>query len=185
MGSLINSYQSPANLIIPGLWLGNIQASQDKLFIEGNNIGTIFNCTKNIPFITIPGRSLHLYRVPVDDNLQLDEIRNMELWSPEIVVKLMNEYNNRGNRSILVHCHAGMQRSAAVVAMFLIAKYRCSPNEAIQYIRSKRSIAFMPGTNFNDSIQGFAKLFQKNLIESNNPDLQRKIPFPTDMVSGR
>jgi protein-tyrosine phosphatase len=109
----------------------------------------------------------------------------MELWSPEIVVKLMNEYNNRGNRSILVHCHAGMQRSAAVVAMFLIAKYRCSPNEAIQYIRSKRSIAFMPGTNFNDSIQGFAKLFQKNLIESNNPDLQRKIPFPTDMVSGR
>ena len=83
------SSSDDANLIIPRLWLGNARASMDEDFIRHNNIVVVFNCTKNLPFSPmIPIK----YRIPVDDNLEEDEIRNMELWSAEISYKLMTEY---------------------------------------------------------------------------------------------
>ena len=148
-----------ADLIIPGIWLGNRNASQDINFLKQKNITAVFNCTKDIPFAPLP---LRFYRVPVDDNLQEDEIRNMQLWSSEIIVKLMKEYNAGNN--VLVHCAAGMQRSAAVVAMMLIAKYRCNTKEAIAYIKTRRPIAFMINANFYQSIFGFEKIFYNYVI---------------------
>ena len=149
-----------ADLIIPGIWLGNRNASQDINFLKQNNITAVFNCTKDIPFPPLP---LRFYRVPVDDNLQEDEIRNMELWSSEIVVKLMKEYNAGNN--VLVHCAAGMQRSAAVMAMTLIALTNKKPDEVMDYIRSIRPIAFQPSANFKKSILGFDTYFKEAINE--------------------
>ena len=148
-----------ADEILPGLWLGNYKASQDTDFLKKNNIRTVFNCTKDISFHPY---SIRRFRVPVDDNLQQQEIRNMELWSFEIVANLAKEYN--AGHKILVHCAAGMQRSAAVTAMFLIATQRISKEQAIAYIRSKRPIAFMPMANFEKSIASFEKQFQQLLL---------------------
>jgi protein-tyrosine phosphatase len=146
-----------ANEIIQNLWLGNIKASQDKEFLADKKIGAVFNCTKNIPFVMSTPRK---YRVPVDDNLQEEEIRNMELWSFESVYKLIQELKKG---PVLVHCHAGMQRSAAVVAMLLIATMGFKTDEAIQYIKKRRPIAFTPGPNFLKSIQGFEREFEKSI----------------------
>lgn len=168
-----------ADEVIPRLWLGNRGASQDVNWLRQHNITVIFNCTKDIPFAPVRA---NLYRVPVDDNLQADEIRNMGHWSSEIVVKLMKEYNTGAN--ILVHCHAGMQRSAAVVAMFLIAKYRCKTDEAIAYIKSRRPIAFYISANFKDSIRAFEKEYYQYAVQSKNPLALQRIPFPTDFISG-
>ena len=167
-----------ANLVVPRMWLGNRNASQDIPWLRHNNVSVVFNCTKDIPFAPL---SINFYRVPVDDNLQKEEIRNMELWSPEIIVKLMREYSQ--GKTILVHCAAGMQRSAAVVAMFLIARYRCTAKEAMAYIKSRRPIAFRPSANFNDSIMGFERIFNQHAIESNNAMAMQKIPFPTDFIT--
>jgi hypothetical protein len=139
-----------ADLILPNLWLGNIRASQDEEFLRRNEIDTVFNCTKDIPFHFSVHRR---YRVPVDDNLEAEEIRNLELWSFEVVYKLLMEYK-RG-KPILVHCAAGMQRSAAVVAMFLIANRGMKHEDAIEFIRQRRPIAFYGQANFLKSIQGF------------------------------
>jgi len=162
-----------AHEIVPGLWLGNRGASQDTYWMRHNNIQSVFNCTKDLPFSSLP---LRFYRVPVDDNLQEEEIRNMELWAPEIVMKLTREYNT--GYPVLVHCFAGMQRSAAVVAMFLIAKYRCSTDEAIAYIRQRRPIAFQSAPNFYDAILGFEKTFHRWAMQSNKASSLQKIPFP-------
>jgi hypothetical protein len=147
-----------ANLIMPRLWLGNARASMDDQFMKQNNITVVFNCTKDIPF----HRSIRrCYRVPVDDNLEEEEIRNMELWSFEIVAKLAREYNS--GHTILVHCAAGRQRSAAVVAMYLIATSRMTTEKAIDYIQKKRPIAFTPEANFHASIEGFERSLQEKL----------------------
>jgi protein-tyrosine phosphatase len=79
----------------------------------------------------------------------------MELWSFEIIYKLIKEYNS--GAIILVHCAAGMQRSAAVVAMFLIATQGMKWEDALQFIRQRRPIAFYPSANFLKAIQGFEK----------------------------
>lgn len=146
----------PANEILPGLWLGNGNAALDKTFLEKNSIVTVFNCTKDILFADTIRRQ---YRVPVDDNLQTAEIRNMELWSFEIVAKLAKELNS-GHKT-LVHCAAGMQRSAAVMAMYLIATRQMTTDQAIAYIRTKRPIAFMPVANFEKAIRGFESTLAK------------------------
>jgi len=147
----------PANEILPGLWLGNGKAALDKPFLEKNSIVTVFNCTKDILFADTIRRQ---YRVPVDDNLQTAEIRNMELWSFEIVGKLAKELN--AGHKTLVHCAAGMQRSAAVTAMYLIATKKMTTDQAIAYIREKRPIAFMPMANFEKAIRGFESTLAKN-----------------------
>jgi len=146
-----------ADLILPGLWLGNAKSSMDEKFLKDNNIISVFNCTKDLPFHSNVYRR---FRIPVDDNLQREEIRNMELWSFEAIYKLIKEHK-QGN--VLVHCYAGMQRSAAVVAMYLIANFKMKTEDVIPFIRSKREVAFWPFVNFEKSIQGFQESFEKEI----------------------
>jgi dual specificity MAP kinase phosphatase len=147
-----------ADLILPGLWLGNGKASLDDKFLRDNKIHSVFNCTKDLPFHSSVNRR---FRVPVDDNLRQEEIRNMELWSFETIYKLTKEHKQG---AVLVHCYAGMQRSAAVVAMYLIAKYGMTKEQVIPFIKGKRSVAFWPFVNFEKSIHGFQESYEKNII---------------------
>ncbi len=148
-----------ANEILPNLWLGNARASMSEPFIAEKGIQVVFNCTKNLPFSPmIPIK----YRIPVDDNLEEEEIRNMELWSGEIAFKIMAEYKQ--GRHILVHCMAGMQRSAASVAFMLIAHLHMRGLDAMKMIKEKRSIAFHPRANFGRSIQYFDQRFHEEML---------------------
>lgn len=148
-----------AHEILPGLWLGNAKASMDENFITQNNIQVVFNCTKNLPFShAIPIK----YRIPVDDNLEEEEIRNMELWSSEIAFKIMAEYKE--GRNILVHCMAGMQRSAASVAMMMIAHLQLRATQVMNMIRTIRPIAFYPQANFGRSIHYFDQKFYTEIL---------------------
>jgi predicted protein tyrosine phosphatase len=151
-------HSQPANEIIPRLWLGNAHAAHDETFFRTHQITVVINCTKDIPFA---GHAQKQYRIPVDDNLEEEEIRNMALWSHQIAYVILQHYN-KGER-ILVHCMAGMQRSAAAMAMFLIIHAKCHAPEAMQYIRSKRPIAFFPRANFLKSIQYFDDYFHTNI----------------------
>ena len=152
-----------ADEIIPRLWLGNVRASQDEDFIQRENIDVIFNCSKDLPFMfNMPKQ----YRVPVDDNLQEEEIRNIELWSPEIAHKLLTMYNK--GHTILVHCYAGMQRSAACVAILLIALKHIRADDAMNYIRSRRPVAFQPRANFGRAIAFFERDFFTRILPSIN-----------------
>jgi hypothetical protein len=170
---------APAHEILPGLWLGNRNAAHDPNFLRGQQITAIFNCTKDIPFLQ--GVINHMYRIPLDDNLEPVEIRNLEHWSWEAAYKLSNELNS-GNR-VLVHCAAGMQRSAAVVAIYLIAKYRCITDEAIAFIKSRRPIAFYGNANFYNSIKGFENGLRQMISERDLHSQFPRIPLPTDQIT--
>lgn len=147
-----------ANEIVPGLWLGNRNAALNGQWLAEKRIQCVFNCTKDIPFHPqIPRR----YRVPVDDNLQHEEIRNLELWSYEIVYKMTREFQT--GQPMLVHCAAGMQRSAACVALFLMATRNMNPDQAIQFIKSKRPIAFYQNANFGPALHGFYNSYQRDI----------------------
>lgn len=156
----ITNANEVANEIIPRIWLGNRNAAlnQDG-WLERHDIQAVFNATKDIPFAD--GLPTTKYRIPVDDNLEDAEIANMAKWSPEIIYNVLQEY--QAGRTILVHCAAGMQRSAAIVAMTLIALYGMRTDEAIDYIKSRRKIAFYPGANFYKSIQTFEQYFTQVL----------------------
>ena len=147
-----------ATLILPRLWLGNRVAAADGEFLRRNNITVVFNCTKDLPFYP---SVLRKYRLPVDDNLQNQEISNMEKWAPEAVYKVLAEYARGEN--ILIHCFAGMQRSAALMAMLLIVITKQPSEKVIEFIRSKRPIAFFPGQNFGRAIRAFEQRYKASL----------------------
>lgn len=144
-----NTHFDDAHQIVPRLWLGNRKAA-DTVWLAENHVEVVFNCTKTLPFAETVK---HRYRVPVDDNLEPQEIANLHAWAPEVILKLLREYKT--GRVILVHCHAGMQRSAAVVAMFLMTFGEMSADEAMAYIRERRPVAFFPGANFGPSIRAW------------------------------
>lgn len=153
--------ETSADEIVPGLWIGNKASSTDREFLQKHKITTVFNCTKNLIF---DSSIQHRYRVPLDDNLQPAEIRNMELWAPEISFKIVSELRRArsAGEAVLVHCHAGMQRSAGSVALYLIAIKDLTADEAIKFIREKRPVAFTPGVNFEKAIRGFEEMFQRD-----------------------
>jgi hypothetical protein len=153
-------FSNNADQIIPNVWLGNLKAARDEQFLKNAGIQVVFNCTKDAPFHSSVRRR---YRIPVDDNLQEEEIRNLELWSYEIVYKIIKEYKD--GRPIFIHCHAGMQRSPAVTAMFLMALYHMGVDQTKAYIRQRRPIAFFPSANFEKAMRGFERSLSKNLIE--------------------
>jgi protein-tyrosine phosphatase len=117
----------------------------------------------------------------VDDNLQDDQIRNLELWSWEFTYKISHEM--KLGKKVLVHCAAGMQRSAACVAMFLVSQFRCTTDEAIAYTKSRRPIAFYGNANFYRSIRGFENSFRKFILEKGLSEKLPRLRLPTDQVS--
>ena len=150
---------NPADEIVPGLWLGSYKAATDSKWLGSKGIKCVFNCTKDIPFVPDIQRK---YRIPVDDNLQADEIRNLELWAYEIVLKLTREYKT--GQPMLVHCAAGMQRSAASTAMFLMATRGLTVDESIAYIQARRPIAFRPNANFRPALESFYTTYQRDVV---------------------
>lgn len=158
------NFKDDATEILPRLWLGNVRASKDEEFIAKNNIQVVFNCTKDLPFSPkIPIK----YRIPLDDNLEEQEIRNLELWSAEVAFKIMTEYIS--GKSILIHCMAGMQRSAASMAIMMIAYLNCHALDAMKMIKEKRPIAFYPRANFGRSIDYFDRKYHSEIF----PELKK------------
>jgi len=150
-----------ASKILPRLWLGNKNAALDSDWLRANHITTVFNCTKDVPF---EKSILHQYRVPIHDSLLQEDIQKLTEWSPEIIYKLMAEYNQ--GAIILVHCWAGVQRSAAVVAMFLMTLTRQPMSSIFPFMRHCRPIVFTPAMNFSDSIQTWERNFFSYINQS-------------------
>jgi hypothetical protein len=141
-------------------WIGRWEPAQNPVWLQKHGIQAVFNCTKDLPFNpSVPTRK---YRLAVDDNLQAEEINNMELWAPETVMLVVQEYN-RGSH-ILIHCAAGMQRSAAIMAMTLLVLRGAKPEEAVKFIRSIRPIAFTPAVNFQKAIVGFERYYNEVIL---------------------
>ena len=147
-----------ADEIIPGVWIGNLRASVDEPWLRKKGIVTVFNCTKQLPFHP---SIQHQYRIPVDDNLQAAEINNMELWAPEIAYKIWLEY--KAGHPMLIHCHAGMQRSTTACAFFLMVLTRNPLIQVMTLIKQKRPVAFEPRPNFAVSLRGFEELIRNKI----------------------
>jgi len=155
-----------ANEIICGLWLGDYVSAMDVNFQKKYNISVIINCSKDIPFVDNK-EILYKYRIPVSDNLQQVEIYNMTGYIKEII-PIIHEHLSKGH-NILVHCMAGMQRSAASVAFMLIAYNKMRALDAMKFIKERRMIAFYPRANFGRSIDYFDRRFHGEIM----PEVKR------------
>jgi protein tyrosine phosphatase len=142
-----------ASRITPQLWLGNYLSSQDEEFIRQQNIAVVVNCSKDLPFLNLDG--VYKYRVPVHDNLEMDEILSMEQYLKKIL-PLIHEHHEKG-RVILIHCAAGVQRSAIVTLSYLHQYHIKDAQKAYDLVKSRRSVTFSPYMNFKVAFNRYFK----------------------------
>jgi dual specificity MAP kinase phosphatase len=132
----------PAKMIRPGLWIGSEGDSQDPAFMAKNNIGLVVNASKTIPFLD--QTNVEKYRVPVDDTPR----DNAVMYSHFPVAVVTIDSVLRRGKGVLVHCRAGMQRSATVVAAYLMYKYGLSAKDAMAAIKGTKTETFWPVPTF-------------------------------------
>lgn len=146
-------YDNPCDEIIDYLFIGNANAVKNT---NNQKFTMIVNCTRNSD-ISFPSycKKDHCIRFPIDDNPDQQE-RFLELLRETNVLEKIH-YNIMMQEPVLVHCFAGMQRSCAVVACYLIKYYDMTPYEAVTYIQSKRHVAFFGNVNFSNAIRMFYK----------------------------
>ena len=149
------------------LWVGNFTSALNVEFLTKNNINIIINLTKTDPFITenLPFVEKKI-RIHVDDDGYFDSglenykemTHSMQLYIPSLAEQLRYKRKN-----ILVHCHAGKQRSNAfsvALLIYLDRKYDIIPSiifkkedaeiqiqKMINYVQSKRPQSFTYGYN--------------------------------------
>jgi protein-tyrosine phosphatase len=95
------------------LWIGSARDAADVQWLSERKIGLVVNCTRNLPFAKLCG--VKFVRVAVDDHPSDNDAMFAAL--PEATLEIARALENGVN--VLVHCHAGMQRSATVSAAAL------------------------------------------------------------------
>jgi len=140
----------PAREIRPNLWVGSSADSRDKKFLKQHDIQLIINATKTIPFST---KHILGYRVPVDDHP--DENPNMIDYFP--ITSLIIDETLKSGKGVLVHCYAGIQRSCAVAAAYLIYKDHIPARQAMDAVQRMKSEAFLPIPTFAKALETYAK----------------------------
>ena len=139
----------PAKQIVPHLFIGSEGDSASPAFFKKHNIRLVVNASKNIPF-RAPA-DVRTYRVPVDDNPSENEVMLSHL---PVVVLAIDEVLSYG-QGVLVHCRAGMQRSAAVVAAYLMWSKGWTANRTFEFINRKKHETFWPVPTFETALRAW------------------------------
>ena len=131
-------YDSPYNEIMENLYLGSKQALT---FHE--NFYMIVNCTNDVGF---PINCSECIRIGVND----DPYECRKLIQTVLETRVLEKIHmvRMNKKPVLVHCFAGMQRSCAIIGLYLIKYFDFTPDQCIQFIRTKRPVAFFGGANF-------------------------------------
>jgi hypothetical protein len=155
------------NKICDRLFLGSVESSTTFSFLEENNISVIVNFSKDLenkyqlnllkPIEDAPKHIIEwlysnsycikYYRVPIDDTQKDIEIDNFYNYIVKLVDKIIEEYDS--GKTILFHCLAGNQRSAAGVVAFLMKYNKWNLDESIKYVLTQKPNVFFFGSNVN------------------------------------
>ena len=147
----------PAHEIITGLWLGDCQAALDNNFIENKKIDVVVNCTVEFKFINL---NIIKHRIPVHDNLKNSQLILMYKHLDKYA-KIINNELCKGKR-ILVHCHAGRQRSLAIIIGYLMKYSGITYDIALTLIKTRRIVAGYPSLNFESSLKNYQRYLTEN-----------------------
>lgn len=127
--------------IIDNLYLGDKKCAKSLKFLDEHKIKTILNCTPE----PNPKNKYNIEQVviPIHDNPASWNNDLMYGYFPEAVKFIKKHIENEEN--VLVHCFAGIQRSATIVTAFLMYYDKLTLDEAITYLLNVKPDVFYGG----------------------------------------
>ncbi|WVF69173.1 hypothetical protein IAT40_003948 [Kwoniella sp. CBS 6097] len=143
--------------VVDGLWIGDLVAAMDQDGLEERGITNILSLLR--PRLQF-SPSFSVYPLEIDDAADTDILTHLPScvkWIEQILE--LNEHTAENPEAtierdpsiariaadpkpggILVHCQAGMSRSATVVAAYLMSAYDLDPVQAVVALKEKRPV---------------------------------------------
>lgn len=134
--------ENDIDLILPGLYLGNLVASNNVKLLEKYNIKFIMRAQLEGG---IQYSHINYLHVPIKDNMvnTIDTINLFDRTSNYIDAWLKQKNNNE---NILIHCKKGHHRSGTIIAAFMYSKLGLNYEQVIKYINNRRPCALRRDT---------------------------------------
>ena len=153
--------EASAQQIIPGLWIGPLMPAESKVWLDSRGITHVLDATggwrrrvsalENAWVRVAPpvqeGREW--LQVAMEDRSDFDP-------TPHIAgaVEFIRRALSTAHGAVLVHCHAGVSRSATLVAAFLIEEYNMTLRCALRVMRDARP-SVRPNPGFEQKLVRF------------------------------
>lgn len=146
------------NYISHNIYLGGARTAENLATLKELNItrvlviGTGLTC--HFP------DDIHYYHIAIEDQ---DDQNIFQFFLPAI------EFIDKASDNVLVHCYAGVSRSASLVIAYLMYKNHISLSEAIKLVKSKRS-CISPNFGFMLQLRDFEKVVLDDVIVKEKSD---------------
>lgn len=125
---------STIDQIIPRLYLSNDFVARNRKILTDYHVTHILNLTTNIPNVFEP--DIVYKKIIIFDF----ETQNISIYFDEAFEFIDNALKDENN-AVLVHCNAGISRSASFIIGYLMKKNICKNyKEALSFVRFKRPI---------------------------------------------
>ncbi|XP_023673608.2 dual specificity protein phosphatase 16 [Paramormyrops kingsleyae] len=135
--------------ILPHLYLGCQRDVLNKELMQQNDIAYVLNASNTCPKPDFIPES-HFLRVPVNDSF-CEKILPWLDKSVEFIEKA-----KASNARVLVHCLAGISRSATIAIAYIMKRMDMSLDEAYRFVKEKRP-TISPNFNFLGQLLDFEK----------------------------
>lgn len=135
--------------ILPNLYLGCQRDVLNKDLMQQNGIGYVLNASSTCPKPDFIPDS-HFLRVPVNDSF----CEKILPWLDKSVDFI--EKAKASNGCVLVHCLAGISRSATIAIAYIMKRMDMSLDEAYRFVKEKRP-TISPNFNFLGQLLDYEK----------------------------
>uniref|UniRef100_A0A2K6E2X0 protein-tyrosine-phosphatase n=1 Tax=Macaca nemestrina TaxID=9545 RepID=A0A2K6E2X0_MACNE len=152
--------------ILPNLYLGCQRDVLNKELMQQNGIGYVLNASSTCPKPDFIPES-HFLRVPVNDSF----CEKILPWLDKSVDFI--EKAKASNGCVLVHCLAGISRSATIAIAYIMKRMDMSLDEAYRFVKEKRP-TISPNFNFLGQLLDYEKKI-KNQTGASGPKSKLKL----------
>lgn len=155
-----------ASRVLPFLYLGNERDAAELDRLRRHNITYVLNVTAHVPQYW-QAHGIHYKRIPASDSAQ----QNLKQYFEE-AIEYIDEARQKG-ASVLIHCHAGVSRSATITIAYILKHTKLAMSDAYKYVKAKRNI-ISPNFNFLGQLLEFeqdlnkgssSRILQPRLVE--------------------
>lgn len=134
--------------ILPFLYLGNERDAQDLRQLQRGGVGFILNVTTHLPLYHYDSGLFCYKRLPATDSNK----QNLRQYFEE-AFEFIEEAQQAG-LGLLIHCQAGVSRSATIVIAYLMKHTWMTMTDAYKFVKTRRPI-ISPNLNFMGQLLEF------------------------------
>jgi protein-tyrosine phosphatase len=154
-----------------------MRAAADENFMRTNGICAVVNCTPDIPnyFESPKLGGVKYMRVPIYDPGKEVDIRDKNaayiITNLGSIINFIRQHYKPGENAVLIHCRAGIQRSAIIVVLYILTHmkhknlldYEFNKKKILRHIVKRRPVAFYGGHEITFRI--ILKLYAFNICQ--------------------